>query len=355
MGVSYLFLCQSGFELFLKEEVLSRRGTPVHAGPGFVLAEMEEALFSTEEMGKGGGGLCFPHLVLKPIGNVRGEKVNVLTAKLWAEFAEACRSVRFEDDWPLFFLAASGAEGLGKRVRSVEGEFRKRLKEKMSRVSRLAVPLREKPGGSRGWAVFFADYGWCFFASEFWCGGQRRMADDAQAPSRSYLKVEEAYGILEREPGPGERVVDLGAAPGGWSYSAAKRGARVDAVDNGPLKGGAAQQPQIRHQRADGFTFSPAAEGYDWLFCDMVEDPYRILNLLEHWWRRKGCRHFIVNLKFGRTDPLKLLDALEEKRSGPFRDCATWRVRHLYHDREELTLVGSRESVSCGKNEKENL
>ena len=41
------------------------------------------------------------------------------------------------------------------------------------------------------------------------------------------------------EPMPGERVCDLGAAPGGWSYSAAKRGASVVAVDNGPLKGGA--------------------------------------------------------------------------------------------------------------------
>ena len=54
------------------------------------------------------------------------------------------------------------------------------------------------------------------------------MADNPAAPSRSYLKIEEAYGILGREPAQGETVADLGAAPGGWSFSAAKRGAKVN-------------------------------------------------------------------------------------------------------------------------------
>ena len=33
-----------------------------------------------------------------------------------------------------------------------------------------------------------------------------------QAPSRSYLKVEEAYVVLGREPQPGETVCDLGGS-----------------------------------------------------------------------------------------------------------------------------------------------
>ena len=82
-------------------------------------------------------------------------------------------------------------------------------------------------GPARGLFVFFADFGRVFAAREAWLGGQRRMADDDAAPSRSYLKVEEAYIVLGREPAAEETVVDLGAAPGGWSYSAAKRGARV--------------------------------------------------------------------------------------------------------------------------------
>jgi 23S rRNA (cytidine2498-2'-O)-methyltransferase len=169
------------------------------------------------------------------------------------------------------------------------------------------------------------------------------MADDDSAPSRSYLKVEESYAIIGREPGPGEVVCDLGAAPGGWSYSAAKRGARVVAVDNGPLKGGALGNPLIEHRRADAFGFSPAgAAAYDWLFCDMLEEPHRVLQgVLSPWLRGRWCRRFVVNLKFGRVDPVLLLGELRSAASPLSALAAGVRIVHLYHDREEFTVTGS--------------
>jgi 23S rRNA (cytidine2498-2'-O)-methyltransferase len=168
------------------------------------------------------------------------------------------------------------------------------------------------------------------------------MADDDLAPSRSYLKVEEAYGGLGREPAAGETVCDLGAAPGGWSYSAAKRGARVTAVDNGPLKGGALGHPLITHLREDAFRFAPpAGQPYDWLFCDLVEEPHHVVqHLVAPWLERGWCRRFVINLKFGRTDPLALLGEVRAKGSPFARHAASLRIRHLYHDREEFTLVG---------------
>ncbi|HEX7927769.1 MAG TPA: SAM-dependent methyltransferase, partial [bacterium] len=71
-------------------------------------------------------------------------------------------------------------------------------------------------------------------------GGVHRMPQDALAPSRSYLKVEEALDVMRQSglggsPRPNETVVDLGAAPGGWTWAFLKRGCRVQAVDNGPL------------------------------------------------------------------------------------------------------------------------
>ena len=68
----------------------------------------------------------------------------------------------------------------------------------------------------------------------------------------------------------------------------------------------------------------------------MVEDPDRIADLLALWLENGWCRRFIVNLKFGRTDPLRVLARAEEFRPR----CSLLRVRHLFHDREELTLVG---------------
>ena len=51
-------------------------------------------------------------------------------------------------------------------------------------------------------------------------------------------------------------------------------------------------------------------------------------------------RRFVVILKFGRVDPLALLRQVRAPES-VFSRCATnVRVRHLYHDREEFTIVG---------------
>jgi 23S rRNA (cytidine2498-2'-O)-methyltransferase len=200
--------------------------------------------------------------------------------------------------------------------------------------------------------VYFADFGRVFVAREAFVHGQRRMADDELAPSRSYLKVEEAYIVLGREPQPGETVCDLGAAPGGWSYSAAKRGARVVAIDNGPLKGGALDHPQIEHRQVDAFGFAPSSAqaqvgrpagdaGFDWLFCDLVEEPHHVLeHIVAPWLARGWCRRLVVNLKFGRVDAIALLRELRAPDSPLIRHAPGTRIRHLYHDREEFTLVG---------------
>jgi 23S rRNA (cytidine2498-2'-O)-methyltransferase len=137
-------------------------------------------------------------------------------------------------------------------------------------------------------------------------------------------------------------VCDLGAAPGGWSYSAAKRGARVVAIDNGPLKGGALDHPRIEHRREDAFKFSAAAaENYDWLFCDLVEEPHHVLrDLIEPWLENRWCRRFVINLKFGRVDPIALLGELRAPGSPLMRHAPAMQIRHLYHDREEFTVVG---------------
>jgi 23S rRNA (cytidine2498-2'-O)-methyltransferase len=232
--------------------------------------------------------------------------------------------------------------GLARRATAVERTFKESLTKRLARVARLAQPHAEKPlGPSRGLFVFWRDFTHCFVSRNAVLGGQQRMADDPGAPSRSYLKLEEAYGVLGREPKEGETVVDLGAAPGGWSFSAAKRGARVLALDNGPLKGAALDHPLIRHEQADAFRYSPPpGERVDWLLCDVVDDPAKVLSLLDRWVSQRACRRFVVNLKFGRTDPLPLLRKTLGESSLIAQACVCLRARHLFHDREEFTLVG---------------
>ncbi|MFA6922468.1 MAG: 23S rRNA (cytidine(2498)-2'-O)-methyltransferase RlmM, partial [Gallionella sp.] len=70
-----------------------------------------------------------------------------------------------------------------------------------------------------------------------------RQSMPAEAPSRSTLKLAEAIEVFldkseqTRLLRSGMTAVDLGAAPGGWSWQMVRRGIRVTAVDNGPMKG----------------------------------------------------------------------------------------------------------------------
>jgi 23S rRNA (cytidine2498-2'-O)-methyltransferase len=332
-----LVVCQSGFEGLLARE-MAELGVPALAtGPGWASASP----------GANSAGLlraaAFAHAILEDAPEVAGEGVNALAHGILAAFTRSLVGEKVEQPWPCVFQGAQDATGLGRRVAAVEEAFHDLLKRKMGRIARLATPQKPRVGPARGLFVWFTDFGRARVARTAYMCGPCRMADDDAAPSRSYLKVEECYAIVGAEPAPGQTVCDLGAAPGGWSYSAAKRGAHVVAVDNGPLKGGALGNPLIDHRTADAFGFSPGRDAsYDWLFCDLLEDPHKVLrSILWPWLSGGWCRRFIVNLKFGRVDPISLL---AELRSGPspLTDRATGvRVTHLYHDREEFTVTGS--------------
>jgi 23S rRNA (cytidine2498-2'-O)-methyltransferase len=326
--------CQPGFEPNLEKELRLHGIVAAELGSGWLRAAADGAKLPE---------LCFASSVLVDPVELSADTVNGLAGKILDYFLGSAKAERFEAAWPLIFDQAAGLDGLGRRVDGVEKALAELLRKRISRVAKLATP--EKPRGvavARGLFVFFADFGRLYVARECVFGGQRRMADDVQAPSRSYLKVEEAYIILGREPVAGEAVVDLGAAPGGWSYSAAKRGARVIAVDNGPLKGGALDHPLIEHRREDAFRFQPASgEPVDWLFCDLVEEPHHVMrSLIEPWIAQGWCRHFVVNLKFGRVDPVALLREVSVPGGVLAERTTGLRIRHLYHDREEFTLVG---------------
>ncbi|PTY08906.1 rRNA methyltransferase [Opitutaceae bacterium EW11] len=336
-----LFRCQPGFESSLVAELGSAGFASLEQGSGWVRTGGTPTTEGTTDSRL--GELCFPHAILLTPVEVTGDSVNGLAEKVAQVFLDSARQERFEAPWPFLVDTAGNTEGLGRRADGVARAALELLKKRMGRVAKLASDQRPAgPGERRGLFVYFADFQRAFVSRSCVFGGQRRMADDPQAPSRSYLKIEEAYGILGREPSPDERVVDLGAAPGGWSYSAAKRGAHVVAVDNGPLKAGAANNPNIEHRRADAFSFfPPAGEAYDWMFCDLLEEPHHVMrNLLEPWLERAACRRFVVILKFGRANPVALLEELRSPKAVLGRCARNVRIRHLFHNREEFTITG---------------
>lgn len=309
-----LHACQPGFEAFVIKEL---NLSPLERGAGWVRsAEAEPA------------GACFPHWSLRGDEALEGATAKSAAQALVDWFLKSSVNERYDAAWPLV-VEAGGEEGASRRANTVEELFVELGRKRMSRVFKLAAPGRPAAGAHRGVFAFFTALGTLRVSREAVFLGPRRMSDDPRAPSRSYLKSEEAFAALGAGPREGETVVDLGAAPGGWSFSAAKRGAKVLAVDNGPLKGGALGHPLIEHRMEDAFKLAPFAA--DWLLCDMIEDPARVLELVGRW-RGAGARRLVVNFKFGRLDPLPLLRRVRATIPGA-------RCSHLYHDREEFTAL----------------
>jgi len=177
-----------------------------------------------------------------------------------------------------------------------------------------------------------------------WPMGIPRLRMPPGAPSRSTLKLAEAFKTFLGESEadlvrPGMRVVDLGAAPGGWTWQLAYRGLRVTAVDNAALKGDVAHDSLVTHVRDDGYAFRPRRPA-DWMVCDIVDKPSRIAALVGRWIAQGDARRSIFNLKL----PMK-------KRYDEVRRCAdniadaiaradmrhVMTIKQLYHDREEVT------------------
>jgi 23S rRNA (cytidine2498-2'-O)-methyltransferase len=156
------------------------------------------------------------------------------------------------------------------------------------------------------------------------------VEDRTGPPSRAYLKLWEALTLIGRHPQPGEICLDLGAAPGGWSWALAKMGAHVVSIDKAPLAPAVARLPGIEHRRDSAFALDPREFArVDWLFCDLVCYPPRLLALLERWLAVGNCRNFLCTIKFqGATD---------HATAGRFAAIAGSELRHLHHNKHELT------------------
>lgn len=177
-----------------------------------------------------------------------------------------------------------------------------------------------------------------------WRLGIPRMRMPHDAPSRSTLKLAEAIHVFlgerdEKMLMPEMRAVDLGAAPGGWTWQLIHRGLHVTAVDNGAMKGELVDNALVRHLREDGFRYRPKKE-VDWMVCDMVESPSRIAKLVGQWIGQGWARHCIFNLKLPmkkRLDEVERCSAIILEMAGPLQPRLDLRFKHLYHDREEVT------------------
>ncbi|MBM3507355.1 MAG: hypothetical protein FJX64_06460 [Alphaproteobacteria bacterium] len=163
--------------------------------------------------------------------------------------------------------------------------------------------------------------------------GEVQFVEDKEGPpNRAYLKLWEAFTLLGIKPGPGERCLDLGSSPGGWTWVLQHTGATVISVDKAPLDERVARPPRVEIRNQSAFALDPREVGpVDWLCADIACYPERLLTMIQRWLAAGSVRRFVCTLKFqGETD----FAAMQA-----FATIPGSRLLHLHNNKHELTWI----------------
>ena len=335
---SVLLYCRPGFEGECAQEINAIANGRAHAEPGSGFVELvasddetslrraidwRQLIFARQCL------IAFARLDAMP----RSDRLAPIMAVLNA------RGEAFQDVW----VEAPDSDS-GKQLAPLCKSFGNALIGALKKVRLL------EPTTARRLHVFFPQGDQAYLcaadpaASAPWPQGIPRLKFPHGAPSRSTLKLEEAFVSLLTEDEqrrwlkPGMRAVDLGAAPGGWTFQLVRRSIHVTAIDNGPMDRALLDSGLVEHLRADGFRYRPK-KPVDWLVCDMVEQPRRIADLIAQWLSAGACRRAIFNLKLPMKKRYEETQACLARVRAVASDA---RARQLYHDREEITVFAAR-------------
>jgi 23S rRNA (cytidine2498-2'-O)-methyltransferase len=247
-----------------------------------------------------------------------------------ASIADGAKKLRaIQRNWSLYSHQLHG------RARLIQDA----LPKVSAKPLRFPEPAPLAPLGS--WTLLAPDRILCASrcSSAFPNGEVQFIEDKSGPPNRAYLKLWEALTVARAYPRPGELCLDLGAAPGGWSWVLAGLGARVIAVDKAPLAPGLHSWALIEQRRMSAFALAPETIGpVDWLFSDIVCYPGRLLGLLRNWIASGLARNIVATVKFqGTTDHAAARE---------FAGIPGARLLHLWHNKHELTFLRLESALS---------
>lgn len=175
-----------------------------------------------------------------------------------------------------------------------------------------------------------------------WPGGLFPEALPADAVSRVYLKMLEAIRWAGFQIGPGQRVVEIGCAPGGASQALLNLGAKVVGVDPAEMHPLVLGHPRFRHiRRRSKEVRRLEFLDTDWLTCDINLPPNYTLDAVEAIVAYPGVRlqGMLLTLKLIDWSLASELPAyLDRVRSWGFRAVE---ARQLHHNRREVCVAAS--------------
>ena len=151
-------------------------------------------------------------------------------------------------------------------------------------------------------------------------------------PSRAYLKLWEALTLKGERPGSGDKCLEIGASPGGWTWVLASLGAEVLAVDRSPLTPEVLAMPGVHFKAGNAFAMTPSTVGaVDWIFSDVACYPEKLLEWVKLWLDSGLCKHFVCTLKFQGDGGYQVVK--------DFANIPGSRIMHLSQNKHELTWM----------------
>lgn len=163
-------------------------------------------------------------------------------------------------------------------------------------------------------------------------GAVRFVEDKDTPPTRAYLKLWEIFTRMGVRPAAGELCLDLGSCPGGWTWVLASCGANVFSIDKSPLAPHIDRMPQVNFCTGSAFAFDPRHAGrIDWLCCDVICYPERLLATVARWLELGDVRNFVCTIK--------LQNATDYETVEQFAAIPHSHIVHLSCNKHEFTWV----------------
>jgi 23S rRNA (cytidine2498-2'-O)-methyltransferase len=225
LSASFVFvLCQPGAERALKRELVRSQPTwsPAYQGPGLVTFKLPQP--ATPELAL---QAVFARQHGISLGNL--PDLDALVSALRKLPTPLCLHVVERAPEDVDNLVPSA------RVRSVEASLRARCVDRLSPSSKArsgqlvcTVVLGDEPTLLLGLHRHTPD-------RSPYPGARYPIELPPEAPSRAYLKIEEAIAAFRLPFAKGHTALELGAAPGGAVYALLRRGVHVIAIDPAEL------------------------------------------------------------------------------------------------------------------------
>ncbi|MCA9166844.1 MAG: hypothetical protein KDB23_04225 [Planctomycetales bacterium] len=176
-----------------------------------------------------------------------------------------------------------------------------------------------------------------------WSGGVPSIELPERMISRAYLKLKEGLMWSELPLDAGDRVIDLGSAPGGASQALLECGAKVLGVDPAEMNPDVLNHPNFTHLRKRGSDVQRRVyRGYRWLVADANVAPKHTLDTVESIVAHNATdvEGMILTLKLS---DWRMVDSISEY----IRRVQSWgfesvRCRHLASNHQEICLAALR-------------